>query len=306
MPPVHEHDQRWKVLLKEFFAEFLGEFFSAYTAPFVLTPREWLDKELFRDPPSGEVQYVDLAARLEAKPDAPDGTPTIALIHVEVESRDSVQPFRQRMCDYYHFLRRTYNLPVLPLAVYLRVGLEGQGLDSYTESFGSLEVLKFQYPYLGLPALEAESYLNGRSWLGLALASLMRIEKRRKAWLRAELLRRLWVECPENDYRKFLLTEVVEAYLGLDEEQEREFEKILREPRYQEALPMMTTTFEKGIQKGLEQGQRQVLRMQLEQKFGPLSPAALRRLEEWPSERMPELITGILSSRTLSELGLDN
>jgi hypothetical protein len=303
---VNDHDQRWKNLLKEFFAEFLGEFFAPYTAGLNLNPQEWLDKELFPDPPRGEVQYVDLVARLTAMPDAAESVPTLALVHVEVESRDSVQPFRKRMCDYYHFLRRAYDQPVLPLAVYLRVGLEGQGLDTYVETFGGLEVLRFQYPYLGLPALDAESYLRGHSWLGVALAALMRIEKRRKAWLRAELLRRLWLECRENDYRKFLLTEVVEAYLGLDEEQQKEFEQILRGEYYQEVLPKMTTTYEKMTAAAVEKGQRQLLRELLEQKFGPLGPAVLRRLEEWPLKRRQELIAGILADRSLRELGLED
>jgi hypothetical protein len=297
-----EHDQRWKVLFKEFFTEFLSVFYPTETAGLDLTPQEWLDKELFPDPLRGEAQYVDLVARLAARPDAPEGTPAIALVHVEVESRDAVALFRRRMHDYYHFLRRTYNLPVLPLAVYLRVGLEGRGIDSYVETFGSLEIVRFQYPYLGLPALEAETYLRSDDWLSVALASLMRIERGRKAWLRAELLRRLWVECPENQYRKFLLTDVVEAYLGLDEEQEREFERLLREPPFRETMPMvMTTTFEKGVMKG----QRQTLRLVLEQKYGTLSAAVLQQIEEVALERLPELIAGILADRSLRELGLE-
>src|SRR5262249_31659795 len=155
----------------------------------------------------------------------------------------------------------------------------GLGVETYTEAFQGFETLRFNYWYVGLPGLKAEDYLAGNNWLGVALAALMHAPRQQKPWLRAELLRRLWVECQENDYRKFLLTECVEAYLGLDEEQERQFQELLHTERYREVMPMMTTTFEKGLQQGreegLQQGQRQLLRIQLEKRFGPLPPAVV-------------------------------
>jgi hypothetical protein len=307
---VAEHDQRFKTLLKEFFREFLDLFFREHAAGLDLSRVEWLDKEMLPDPPQGDVAVLDLVAKVARQVEDGSAEPTLALIHTEVESRDSVLPFRKRMFDYYHYLRRTYQLPVLPLAVYMRVGLDGLGLDTYTESFGGLEVVRFQFPYVGLPALDAVRYLQGTNWLGVALAALMRIERERKVWLRAELLRRVLVECGENIYRKFLLTECVEAYLGMDEEQQRQFERMLREEQYREVLPMMTTTFEKGLiqgrQEGVLLGQRQMLRVLLEHKFGNLSPVALQRLEAWPAERLAELSLSVLGNKSLKELGLED
>ena len=64
-------------------------------------------------------------------------------------------------------------LPVLPIALYLRVGLEGVGIDVYEEHFHELRVLHFQYYYVGLPALAGEHYVAGDNWLGVALAALV-------------------------------------------------------------------------------------------------------------------------------------
>src|SRR2546430_16134176 len=56
MPPPagSDHDQRLKVLLKEFFEAFFLCFFPAWAARFEFLDVDWLDKELFLAPPQGE------------------------------------------------------------------------------------------------------------------------------------------------------------------------------------------------------------------------------------------------------------
>jgi hypothetical protein len=50
-PAGADHDQRLKVLLKEFFEAFFQAFFPAWAARFEFTAIDWLDKELFLAPP---------------------------------------------------------------------------------------------------------------------------------------------------------------------------------------------------------------------------------------------------------------
>jgi len=130
---------------------------------------------------------------------------------MEVESADTVQPLRSRVYEYYEQLRRRHRLPVLPIGLYLRVGLDGVGWDVFEEYFWDHRLLHFEYAYVGLPALDAERYVAGENVLGIALAALMRIPEERRAELRAQAQKRL-VECGENAYRCFLLSECVEAY----------------------------------------------------------------------------------------------
>ncbi len=127
-------------------------------------------------------------------------------------------------------------------------------------------------------------------------------EHDRQAWLRSEALRRVWLECPENEYRRFLLRECVEAYLELDEEQQREYERLLNTEPYREVVTMAMTTWEKG----LAQGMRQAVRVQLEEKFGALSPSVLQHLDAWPAERLEELLRAVLKASSLQELGLED
>jgi hypothetical protein len=53
-PAGPDHDQRLKVLLKEFFEAFFQCFFPAWATRFEFTAIDWLDKELFLAPPQGE------------------------------------------------------------------------------------------------------------------------------------------------------------------------------------------------------------------------------------------------------------
>jgi hypothetical protein len=107
MPPPAppDHDQRLKVLLREFFEQFFQCFFPDWAWRFEFTDITWLDKELFLAPPQGEKRQLDLVARLRLRPAAPPPRPgvtdLVALVHVEVESRASALAFRPRMFEYY-------------------------------------------------------------------------------------------------------------------------------------------------------------------------------------------------------------
>src|SRR5438132_9379933 len=100
-PPLPDHDQRLKVLLKEFFEQFFLCFFPAWAARFDFGDLTWLDKEVFLAPPQGTKRQLDLVARLRIRSDAPPPqaglTELLALVHVEVESCTSVQYYWRRL-----------------------------------------------------------------------------------------------------------------------------------------------------------------------------------------------------------------
>jgi hypothetical protein len=84
------------------------------------------------------------------------------------------------MFDYYIQLRRDTGLPVLPIALFLRVGLDGIGWDAYEEHFWEQRIVRFEYAYVGLPALDGEPYATGENLLGVALSALMRLPAGRR------------------------------------------------------------------------------------------------------------------------------
>src|SRR5215831_4344831 len=252
-PTGPDHDQRLKVLLKEFFEAFFTCFFPCWAERFDFTEIDWLDKELFLAPPQGEKRQLDLVARLRLRPGAPPPragvTDLVALVHVELESRTSTLVFRPRMFDYYVQLRRDTGLPVLPIALFLRVGLDGLGWDAYEEHFWERRIIRFEYAYVGLPALDGEAYATGENLLGVALSALMRQPADRRAELHAEGLKRI-ATSRENDLRRFLLAECLEAYAELDER----VQALLHTEAYHEVQPLMKTTYERGLEQGIERG----------------------------------------------------
>jgi hypothetical protein len=252
--------------------------------------------------------------------------------------------------EYYEQLRRKHGLPVLPIALYLRVGLDGIGWDVYQEKYWEHTLVSFSYAYVGLPGLDAEQHVAGEHLLGVALTALMHVPPARRAAVQAEALRRL-AEARENDYRRYLLLECLEAYATLDEAQAQELGALLRTERYQgvQAMAMTTfekgvqaglqqaqttyekgvqaglqqaqttyekgvqaglqqanTTFEKGLQQGLQEGRRTTLEKLLEARFGPLSPSAQQRLDNLSGERLEALTLALLKARSLQELDLED
>lgn len=225
----------------------------------------------------------------------------------------------------YHSLRGKYDLPVLPIGLYLRVGLDGVGVDTYEEHFWELETVRFQYLYVGLPGLDALKYLEGDNWLGVALSALMRVPKERQVWLGAEALRRI-TESPLSEQERYLLGECVEAYLPLDESQWDEFHRVLSTAPYEKVKKMRATTRElgiregrekgiregreKGIREGREEGRqealREFLRILLEERFGPLTKRVARRVDSLPTDRIRAVFTQALRADSLRDLGFDD
>src|SRR4051812_9131256 len=117
-----DHDQRLKVAVRAFIGELLALRLPDWAERFDLVGIEWLEQEVFPDPPQGERRHIDLVARVRLL--QPVRGCREALVHVEVESGDSVSDLRGRMPRYHDFLGYKHNLPVLSLAVYMGVGLD--------------------------------------------------------------------------------------------------------------------------------------------------------------------------------------
>src|SRR5262245_18404670 len=107
----------------------------------------------------------------------------------------------------------------------------------------------------------------------------MKIEPERKAWLRAEILRRLATECQENDYRKLLLINCAESYLPLEGDQEAEYLRLVRsDVRYQEAASMILTTYDKGMAAGKRNALQEVIVHLASPRCGAPAESVLARL----------------------------
>src|SRR5262245_53191066 len=75
------HDQLFKALLHEFFAEFLERFFPEEAARLDLTQVTFEEQQSFVDFPTGSRSDLDVVAKVATR----EGEPEMILVHVEIE-----------------------------------------------------------------------------------------------------------------------------------------------------------------------------------------------------------------------------
>ena len=308
---MRDHDQRFKELIKEFLAEFFLLFFAAWYERFDFSQVEWLEQELHLDPPQGQKEAIDLLARIgirpgvEPRPNEP--RQQTVLIHIEVEWPDGIEAFRRRMYEYYRDLSRKYpDLDILPIALYLRVGLDGRGIDVYERYFWERRPLRFEYDYVGLPALPAEEYLRGRNLLGVSWSALMRMPRERRAQAAVEALERI-VASTEHPWRKLMLAECVQGYAPLDESQRIELTSLLQEPQREGVRQMFKTSSQEGEERGEKKGRQEMLLRLLQRRFSiPLSPEIKQRITALSTEALDDLAENLFTTKSLKELGLED
>jgi hypothetical protein len=68
----------------------------------------------------------------------------------------------------------------------------------------------------------------------------------------------------------------------------------------------MITTYERGYEQGVLQGERQLTLRQLEAKFGPLSAEVKRQVEALAPKRLAEVQLELLTAPSLKALGLED
>ena len=234
---------------------------------------------------------------------------------VMTESADSVNPLCERMHWYWSNLRQRHKRPVLPLAVFLNVGLQGLGIDSYGEDFGPLDVLRFKYLYVGMPALDGIEYLQRGDEVAASLITLMRVPDDQlpaAAWTAQQCV----AESERTEQEKFLLLRMIETYLQFrSPDQERVYLQLKNEKTYREASQMAVTTYDKGVAEGRQQGreqateqatqrQREMVAALLVKKFHVLPTSARKRLEELSFDELTDLYPRIFDAASLDELKL--
>ncbi len=62
---------------------------------------------------------------------------------------------------------------------------------------------------------------------------------------------------------------------------------------------------QKGEERGRTEGARASLRLLLEEKFGPLSPEAIERLNGMSREVIEQVLRAVIRANSLQELGLE-
>ncbi|GAB4460351.1 MAG: DUF4351 domain-containing protein [Armatimonadaceae bacterium] len=298
-------DQLFKQLLQEFFADFWYLFFPAIAAQINFDTVTFLDKETFTDLPDGSQREADVVAQAETV----DGVPELLLLHIEIESeRRGNFPFR--LFQYYWLLRLRYNLPVLPVVIYLAPGTGGVVIQEYTESLLGDEVVRFRYRAVGVPDLNEAEYLQQDNPVALALSPLMRSQETERVsrWVNFVVQE---ASLPLNPAQQALLLYLLENALPLSPEENSIFRERLQDSGTQETETMQTIFERWGMEQGLEQGQelgrlaakRDTLRRLCVLRFGPLSEENSTRINQISDEATLDRYTDrVLTATSVEEI----
>jgi hypothetical protein len=306
------HDQLFKELLQEFFADFVQIVLPKIAPRLRLDRATFLDKETFTDTPEGEHRLLDLVAQVETT----DGEEELLLVHVEIEARARPKLMGRRMWRYAMQLWLREHRHVVPIVLYLRGGQPGVQEITVEHRFADHQLASFTYWAFGLSHSQAADYLDRPETLAPALAALMDPGALSIPRHRIECLRRVG-RVQLDDAKRFLLVNIVETYVQLDEAAQREYERLLAaEPNEEVKIMEMSWAetkiaegMEKGLEKGLEKGRMEGIRSSvmdlLERRFGPLTERTKERvLAVSSAEELSGIFHRAIDARSLEEIGL--
>ena len=324
-----DYDARFKSLLTNFFREFLELFVPEFAAQIDWRhPPVFLDKELQSIALESGPKTVDLLVKVWSKEAPRHGTQErLCLIHIEVEARRSRDALGKRVSHYINRIDEKFDLPVLPIAVYLNVRGDGIGWQTRELTCWGHTIVSYHFPYIGLPALDGAQFAESLNPVALALTGLMNVSPADRARIKAEALWRMEKLTLDRRQRS-LLANSIEAFTVLDQQQRAEFDEFLKSPRFQKVRVMQKTIYEvaaeqaaeqaeklgmkrgmkqgleQGLEQGMEQGRRSLAERILKTRFGALPAKSRRRLEALSAEQFEQLAERIVSAETLADLGL--
>lgn len=193
----------------------------------------------------------------------------------------------------------------MPVVAYVHLAGEGLGWQSLDMLCLDHCFNHFEFPYIGLPALDGREYVEQANPIAWALTGLMNVPAEERARIKAESLRRA-ARAKLSDRQRFVVVECVESFTTLDANQLEEFEGLVELPTYQEVREMQKTTYEKGVEAGVEQGARLAecrwLMLQLEEKFGSVPEKVRKKIEQLSGDERQQVARQLLSAERLKDL----
>jgi hypothetical protein len=302
------HDQRFKEFLREFLRDFLGLFFPEIEARLDFGTLRFLDTESFTSFPEGSSRAADVVAEVRTH----EGTPEILLVHVEVQARRK-GTFARRMFEYFALLWAKHEIPIFPVAVYLRGGRSALSEEEFVIELFGREQLRFRYPAVALARFEAREYVEKDSAVAAALAALMsRRGVREPVKLQLSMMEQV-ARSGLDDARKFLLLNLIETYFSLNRTERKKLERELSQERYREVKKMQLTWAEKieekgrkeGKKEGLLEGKRDALLQLLTSKFGRLPEKTVFRVRALDSpKKLDRYFEKAIAASSLADMGL--
>ncbi|MBE9013218.1 DUF4351 domain-containing protein [Pseudanabaenaceae cyanobacterium LEGE 13415] len=293
-----DHDQNFKELISTFFLEFLELFLPEIARNIDPESIRFLPQEYFADLVEGDEKIIDLL--VEVKLFGQDAT---FLFHIEAQSY-SESKINRRMFYYLARLHQNYVKDIYPIVVFSFDQPYRAENDTFKIEFPNFKVLEFRFHAIQLNRLNWRDYIDRPNPVAAALMSKMKVAKRDRPKVKAECLR-LLVTLKLDPAKTRLISKFVDTYLRLNAQEEQTFQAELDKigVAQKEAIMQVTTSWEeKGIEKGVEQGQRSLVSLLLEQKIGQLPEAISDRISSLASNKLSDLAISLLNFSSIDDL----
>jgi predicted transposase/invertase (TIGR01784 family) len=286
-----DHDALFKMLLKRpaifkgLFDAFLpkaGKFIDFHHLVFVDKERITID---------GRKRTGDLLIKTRFR-EQPAGF----LIHLEHQAQKDSNLAR-RMLEYFLLDWQEYNMPVYPIAVVSHKHAKPLSLAPLELDFPNKKVLHFDFDVIDLPRMEAGAFVKLKNPAALALAARMKSDPQGRVHLTRDFflsLARTKIRREEKD----LVAGFFSRYQPLSGQEtlqlEEEVSKVMpRDAR--EAVMNLTNPFiELGKQRGIVQGQTELVLRQVTRRLGAPSPAHEKAIRKLPAVKIEALGEALL------------
>ena len=212
-----------------------------------------------------------------------------SLHHVEFQTSNE-GGFAVRMLEYYAFLVRVHEQHVIQTVLYL--GREPLRLENSYRS----PSMEFRFEIVSLGEIDAEPLLASPDWADNVLALLAKGAPEKA--LAAVMMRIQDMQREDQDWAAGTLLQL-SGILGMAKVVNDRLKEIgmINLMENEVLAPLILKQYEEGLQKG-RQG---LLHEQLTEKFGPLPPWAMRRLEAASVDELHAWAKRVLHSTTLED-----
>lgn len=306
MAKTIDHDAVFKLLLTNFFREFLELVAPELANTLDPEPLVFLDKESFVDLLDPDRREADLLVRVRLREQ-----PANVLIHLEHQAQPDPLLDR-RVFRYFARFYDKFDLPVYPIVLCSYAKPRKPAREQHSIRILTRTILVFSYSVLQLNRLDWRDFLETTNPVAIALMARMHISPTDRWRVKAASLR-LLVGARLSGAQRRLLSQFVDVYLRLQGAEEQAFQAevaTFATPEREAVMEIVTSWEQKGRAEGLLEGrvegriegQRSLLARQLSHKLGALSDEVQAQLTTLSSTQLIALGEALLDFTTLADL----
>ncbi len=172
--------------------------------------------------------------------------------------------------------------------------------SQYTVNFPNRKILEFNYVAIQLNNLNWRNFLNQPNPVAAALMAKMDFKPEERVRVKLECLRML-VTLQLNPAKIELISGFIDTYLKLNATEEQALDTELKQANLveQEQIMEIVTSW---MQKGIEQGEQKIVKIQLKRRFNNITPAIESRINGLSSEQLENLADAIFDFQSLEDM----